>query len=96
MSFVTRGKYTLNGQGNVASYEKVETLKDAEDLSSAMGASGVYPAGLSKCFAAGINGDSPEVCAIYLIDKSECECTDMHEEFEAILASHKSGKEKLS
>lgn len=79
------GKYHVNGQGNVASYEPVKSLQDAEDLSNAMGASGVYPVGLSKCFAAGINGDSPEICAIYLIDKDECECKDMHEEFEAIL-----------
>jgi len=84
----------MNGQGNVAAYRKVETLKDAEDLSNVMGASGVYPAGLSKCFAAGINGDSPDVCAIYLIDKSECECKDMWGEYEEFLAKPKPESEE--
>ena len=94
MSIHSRGKYHVNGQGLVASYEAVKSLQDAEDLSNAMGASGVYPVGLSKCFAAGINGDSPEICAIYLIDKSECTCTDMHEEYEAILATQPLRKDK--
>lgn len=66
-------------------HDKIETLKDADTLRNNMYQSGHYGV-MSKCMAAGINGDWENgVCPIYRIDKTECTCKDMFEDFEKIL-----------
>ena len=80
-------KFVFTKDGNSLGHTKVESLEDARELSNAMYNSGHYPR-VSKCFAAGINGDWENgVCPIYRIEKSECTCTDMHGEFEEIIAA---------
>jgi hypothetical protein len=63
----------------------VETLEDADILRNNMYQSGHYGV-MSKCMAAGINGDWENgVCPIYRIDRIECSCKDMFDEFDNIL-----------
>ncbi len=77
----------LNSDGRV---DKVESLEDADILRNNLYQSGHYGV-MSKCMAAGINGDweySNGVCPIYRLDKSECSCEqEMIVEFDEILLS---------
>jgi len=69
--------FTVLKDGN-AFYEKIESIDDARKLANNMSNSGHYPAGLSPCFTAGINGDweDDRVCPISKIDYNECTCDE--------------------
>ena len=60
--------------GIVGNYKPLESSEEARDLSNAMARDGHYPAGLSVCFTAGINGDSPNHCLFAFTD--DCVCTE--------------------
>lgn len=60
--------------GIVGNWQPIKTADDARRLSNAMATDGHYPAGLSVCFSAGINGDSPNHCLFAFTD--ECVCTE--------------------
>lgn len=68
--------FTITKQGLPLGRDKIESIEDARQLANNMSSSGCYPAGMSPCFVAGINGDWGEdgICPIYKIDKSECSC----------------------
>jgi hypothetical protein len=50
----------------------VANVEDAERLANYLAEYGNYPAGLSPCFVAGLNGDAAEVCPFY--GKDFCTC----------------------
>ena len=72
------GKFIITKQGLPLGHDKIESIDDARQLANNMADSGHYPAGLSPCFTAGINGDWEEdgICPIYKIDKIECTCDE--------------------
>lgn len=77
MSVIRVGEHVVNGQGLTLEYVPVTTVKSANDLATAMYRSGHYPAGLSPCFTAGINGtgvwdDNGGVCVFF--DGFTCDC----------------------
>ena len=75
--------HTLTKQGLPLGHDKIESIDDARQLANNMSNSGYYPAGLSPCFTAGINGDWEEdgICPIYKIDENECSCEEFKEEW---------------
>ncbi len=88
MSIVKVGDHILNGQGLPLRNVAADTEESAWDLANAMYQSGVYPAGLSPCFASGINGDWASyggICPFWGSDV--CDCTDgMPDVFRELLA----------
>jgi len=76
------GKFIITRQGLPLGHDKIESINDARQLANSMSNSGHYPAGLSPCFTAGINGDWEEdgICPIYKIDKTECSCDEEFKE----------------
>lgn len=52
----------------------VRTREDAEELANAMYKDGHYPAGLSPCFVAGINGDTGELGDCPFRGEDFCTC----------------------
>lgn len=77
---ITRRNYTANQSGDVFAYRKAKTIKDYRNLANvmAMGETSNYPAGLSPCFVAGINGDWDDdgYCPVSKMDMSVCTCED--------------------
>lgn len=71
-------KFTILKDGLPFGHEAIESIDDARRLANNMANSGHYPAGLSPCFTAGINGDWEDdgFCPISKIDYSECTCDD--------------------
>lgn len=59
-----------------AVHAPVATVEDAERLANYLAEYGNYPAGMSPCFVAGLNGDAAEVCPFYGEDFCDCEAPE--------------------
>ena len=58
-------------------YKPISTKEEAEKLANNMVRHGNYPAGMSPCFVAGINGDSQENGDCLFKGQDFCTCEEL-------------------